>query len=102
MLKYKIYQNKYFFYNIKYIEIVTNIENVSSIFFCSKNDLIHSNNLDDTNYDTLFYVSAMFTSSGECLMMQLSELLKEDLNNKILFLDEPEKGLSLNNQKKNI
>lgn len=84
----------------KNIKITTNKKQVETIYFCSKNDLIHSNNLNDTNYDTLFYVSAMMVSSGQCLLMQLSELLNKDLNDKLLILDEPEKGLSLKNQKK--
>lgn len=74
------------------IDLIGNIEHLDSV-----NGLLKTlSYFDDDNMD--LQIQALKASSGEGLLLQLADLNKKDLNNKLLLLDEPERGLSIKQQ----
>ncbi len=69
--------------NIEYLDSVSGLLKTLSYF-------------DDDNMD--LQIKCLKSSSGESLLYQLSNLNNKDLNNKLLILDEPERGLSIKQQ----
>lgn len=69
--------------NIEYLDSVSGLLKTLSYF-------------DDDNMD--LQIRSMKSSSGEGLLLQLANLNNKDLNNKLLILDEPERGLSIKQQ----
>ncbi len=69
--------------NIVYLDSVSGLLKTLSYF-------------DDDEMD--LQIRCMKSSSGEGLLLQLANLNNKDLNNKLLLLDEPERGLSIKQQ----